>query len=83
MGWTKVCETARSEIWLLKGNARARMLPANLDHLRVEWPYQYGRGAAVRPHTGSHPLGVPGGMCNGTEPEPVFRFRIIHPLAQR
>ena len=26
MGWTKVCGTARSGIWVLKGNARARML---------------------------------------------------------
>ena len=33
----KVCSTARSGIWVLKGNARARVLPANLDHLRVEW----------------------------------------------
>ena len=32
-----MCETAKSGIWVLKGNARARMLPANLDHLRVEW----------------------------------------------
>ena len=37
MGWTKVCETARSGIWVLKGNASARMLPENLDHLRVRW----------------------------------------------
>ena len=37
MGWTKVCSTARSGIWVLKGNARARMLPENLDHLRVKW----------------------------------------------
>ena len=37
MGWTKVCETARSGIWVLKGNARTRMLPENLDHLRVKW----------------------------------------------
>ena len=37
MGWTKVCETTRSGIWVLKGNARARMLPENLDHLRVRW----------------------------------------------
>ena len=37
MGWTKVCETARSGFWVLKGNARARMLPENLDHLRVRW----------------------------------------------
>ena len=67
MGWTKVCETARSGIWVLKGNARTRMLP---DHLRVRWisrrtyetawvtpghdclcSYKYGRGAAVRPQT--------------------------------
>ena len=37
MGWTKVCETARSGIWVLKGNARAHMLSGNLDHLRVGW----------------------------------------------
>ena len=37
LGWTKVCGTARSGIWVLKGNARARMFPNNLDHLRVEW----------------------------------------------
>ena len=37
MGWTKVCNTARSGIWVPKGNARARMLPANLDHIRVGW----------------------------------------------
>ena len=37
MGWTKVCGTARSGIWVLKGNGRARMLPDNLDHLRVRW----------------------------------------------
>ena len=35
MGWTNVCGTTRSGIWVLKGNARARMLPENLDHLRV------------------------------------------------
>ena len=37
MGWTKVCGTTQSGIWVLKGNARARMLPENLDHLRVGW----------------------------------------------
>ena len=37
MGWTKVCQTARSGIWVLKGNARARILPYNLDHFRVGW----------------------------------------------
>ena len=40
MGWTKVCGTAQSGIWVLKGNARARMLPANLDYLRVGWRKQ-------------------------------------------
>ena len=40
MGWTKVCETALSGIWVLKGNARACMFPANLDHLRVGWRKQ-------------------------------------------
>ena len=40
MGWTKVSGTARSGIWVLKGNARTRMLPANLDHLRVGWRKQ-------------------------------------------
>ena len=37
MGWTKVCGTAQSGIWVLKGNARTRTFPANLDLLRVEW----------------------------------------------
>ena len=36
MGWTKVCGTSQSGIWVLKGNARTCMFPANLDHLRVE-----------------------------------------------
>ena len=40
MGWTKVCRTAQSGIWVLKGNARACMFPANLDHLRVGWRKQ-------------------------------------------
>ena len=37
MGWMKVCETAQSGIWVPRGDARARMLPATLDHLRVGW----------------------------------------------
>ena len=37
MGWTKVCGTAWSGIWVLKGNARARTLHDKLDHLRVGW----------------------------------------------
>ena len=37
MGWTKVCDTAESGIWVLKGFARARVHPDNLDHLRVGW----------------------------------------------
>ena len=37
MGWRKVCGTTRSGIWVLKGGARTRMLPANLHHLQVGW----------------------------------------------
>ena len=40
MGWTKVCGTAQSGIWVPKGNASARMFPASLDHLRVGWRKQ-------------------------------------------
>ena len=40
MGWTNVCSTARSGIWVLQGAASARFLPDNLDHLRVEWRKQ-------------------------------------------
>ena len=40
MGWTKVCETALSGIWVLQGNPRARMCPDNLVHLRVGWRKQ-------------------------------------------
>ena len=40
MGWTKVCGTARSGIWVPKSNARTCMFPANLDHLRVGWMKQ-------------------------------------------
>ena len=118
MGWTKVCGTARSGIWVLKGNARTCMFPANLDHFRVEWikqgtyktawvtrghdclcPYQYGRGAAVRPQTNDAiwdgvvslwgrvaPFLSP--WCGKKdvatgEPEPVRWSRISHSLAWR
>ena len=37
MGWRKVCGTAGSGIWVLKGDSRGRMPPANLDHLNVQW----------------------------------------------
>ena len=40
MGWTKVCGTAQSGIWVLKGNASTCMFPANLDYLRVGWRKQ-------------------------------------------
>ena len=33
----EVCGTTRSRIWVRKGSARTRMLPENLDHLRVGW----------------------------------------------
>ena len=119
MCWTKVCETAPSGKWVLKGKARTRMLPDNLDHLRVEWrkqgsyetawvtpghdclcSYKYGHGAAVRPQTNDAiwdgviglwgrdrtpliDLVCKGDSANGSEPEPVLRFRFMHPLAQR
>ena len=35
-----VCGTARSGIWVLKGNARTCMFPANVDCFRVEWMKQ-------------------------------------------
>ena len=76
MGWTKVCSTALSGIWVLKGNARARMLPENLDHLRVEWisrgTYETAwihQGTTVCVHTSmdveqlsDHKLMTPSGM---------------------
>ena len=34
---TKLCDTAHSGIWVLQGDARTRVLPANLEHLRVDW----------------------------------------------
>ena len=40
LGWTNVCGITRSGIWVLKGNARICMLPANLDHLQVGWRKQ-------------------------------------------
>ena len=40
MGWRKVCGSAGSGIRVPKGDARARMLPADLDHLRVGWRKQ-------------------------------------------
>ena len=98
-----------------EGNARARMLPDNLDHLRVEWmkrstyntawvtpghdcpcPYQFGHGAAVRLQTNNTIWdGVIGlwsrvapllsqllckrECANGSELEPVLRFKIMFP----
>ena len=40
MGRRKVSGTARSGICVLKGVASARMLPANLDHVSVQWKKQ-------------------------------------------
>ena len=37
MRWSKVRGTVESGIWVRKGDARDRMLPANLEHLSVEW----------------------------------------------
>ena len=37
MGWEKVCGSARSGIWVLHGDLKSRMLPANLHHQSVRW----------------------------------------------
>ena len=37
MDWKRVCGTAGSGIWVPKGDARARMLPDNLDHFLAGW----------------------------------------------
>ena len=37
LGWKKVCGTADSGIWVLKGESRGYALPSNLDHLGVAW----------------------------------------------
>ena len=37
LGWKKVCGTARSGIWVLKGESRGYALPSTLDHLGVVW----------------------------------------------
>ena len=57
-GWTKVCGTTRSGIWVLKGNARTRMLPENLDHLRVGWISRERQGTTVCVHKKDVPTGV-------------------------
>ena len=62
LGWKKVCGTAKSGIWVLKGESRGYALPSTLNHLGVVWmgvtpthacrcPYKYGRGAAVGPQS--------------------------------
>ena len=111
MRWTKVCGTARSGIWVLKGNARTRMLPANLDCLRVGWrkhgTYETAwvtpghdclcvRMSVDMEQLSDHKLMTPfveqsrtplvtlvcqRRCANGSELEPVFRFRIIYSLA--
>ena len=37
LGWKKVCGTAQSGIWVLKGESRGYALPFTLDHLGVAW----------------------------------------------
>ena len=37
LGWKKVCGTANSGIWVLKGESRGYALPSTLDHLGVVW----------------------------------------------
>ena len=63
MGWKNVCRTARSGIWVLKGDAGSCVTCRNGGsgrHTRPPWSppghdclcsYSYGHGAAVRPQT--------------------------------
>ena len=37
LGWKKVCGTAQSGIWVLKGESRGYALPSTLDHLGAAW----------------------------------------------
>ena len=37
LGWTRVCGTEKSGVWVLKGDARTFYLPRNLDDVGVVW----------------------------------------------
>ena len=98
MGWTKVCGTTRSGIWALKGNARARMLPENLDYLPVGWisrdhmrPPGLRQGTTVCVHTkmeqqSDHKLTTPSGMgllvC-GAGSHPSYHLGVVRRMCQR
>ena len=58
LGWARVCGTVKSEVWVLKGDARTKSLPENLDDVGVvldqrsgfktatPW-HEYGHGAVL------------------------------------
>ena len=87
-----MCST-QSGIWVLKGNARTRMLPANLDHLRVEWRKQgtylpgLRQGTTVCVHTNmdmeqqsDHKLITPSGMgllVYGAGSRPSYHLGVV------
>ena len=98
MGWTKACETARSGTWVLKGDARTRMLPANLDHLRLGWrPRETYETAWVTPghdclcpheygHGADHKLKTPsvmGLLVCGAESHPSCHLGVQGGMCQR
>ena len=88
MGWTKVCGTARSGIWVLKGNARAGTTVCVCISMDMEQQPDHkpvtpsGMGSLVC-GAGSHPLVAL--VCkrecaNRSELEPVLRFQPMYPL---
>ena len=42
LGWTRVCGTEKSGVWVLKGDARTYNLPRNLDDVGVVWERRSG-----------------------------------------
>ena len=97
MGWTKVCGTAQSGIWVLKGNARTCMFLANLDHFRVEWMKQgtYKTAWVTPKHDclcsykyghGAEVRPTPSGMgllvC-GAGSHPSYHFGVMRRMCQR
>ena len=45
-GWTRVCGTENSGVWVLKGASKTHELPANLDEVGVVWEHRSGHETA-------------------------------------
>ena len=42
LGWARVCSTENSGVWVLKGDARTKTLPGDLDDVGVVWESRSG-----------------------------------------